>query len=78
MKKISPQVEKMLNLLEPAVGQYHIAITLSGGKTADFYYSDLTMAQAHYQTIKAAGQLGGVWITTVELHRPETTFNLVA
>jgi hypothetical protein len=55
----------------------HIVIKLSGGKTADFYYSDLTMAQAHYQTIKAAGQLGGVWITTCELI-PATNPHLIA
>jgi len=47
--------------------RHHISITLAGSRTADFYYSDLAIAQAHYQTIKAAGQLGGVWILNSNL-----------
>ena len=52
---------------QPQPPRHHISITLAGGRTADFYYSDLAMAAAHYITIKAAGQLGGVWILNSNL-----------
>jgi hypothetical protein len=56
MKKTSPR-------------QHHIEITLTGNKTADFYYSDLQMAEIHYYQLGATMNLGGQAIKTIELHR---------
>ena len=49
--------------------QHHIAITLNGNRTADFYYSDLVQAQSHYEQLRAAAQLGGVWINSIKLNQ---------
>jgi hypothetical protein len=49
--------------------QHHIAMTLTGNKTADFYYSDLSMAETHYNQLGATMNLGGQAIKTIKLNR---------
>jgi hypothetical protein len=58
--------------------RYHIAMTLTGGTTADFYYSDRSQAENHYNQLGATMNLGGQAIKTIKLVRPQTAFNLVA
>jgi len=49
--------------------QHHIAMTLTNNKTADFYYSDLAMAETHYNQLGAVMNLGGQAIKTIRLNR---------
>ena len=58
--------------------RHHIAMTLTGGHTADFYYSDRSQAENHYNQLGATMNLGGLAIKTIRLSKPETAFNLVA
>jgi hypothetical protein len=69
--------EKSMKKTTQTETRHRISITLAGGRTADFYYSDLAVATAHYQTIKAAGQLGGVWVINSNLI-PAASPHLVA
>jgi hypothetical protein len=51
--------------------QHHIAMTLTNNKTADFYYSDLAMAETHYNQLGAVMNLGGQAIKTIRLTRAQ-------
>jgi len=58
--------------------QHHIALTLTNNKTADFYYSDLAMAETHYNQLGATMNLGGQAIKTIKLNRAIANPHLVA
>jgi hypothetical protein len=47
--------------------RHHIAMTLTGGSTADFYYSDRSQAENHYNQLGATMNLGGLAIKTIKL-----------
>ena len=64
--------------IEKLPPRFHIAMTLTGGHTADFYYSDRLQAETHYNLLGATMNLGGMAIKTIKLSKPETAFNLVA
>jgi hypothetical protein len=53
--------------------QYHLAITLTGNRTADFYYSDRAMAETHYYQLGATMNLGGQAIKTIVLNPIKNT-----
>jgi len=69
-------MKKMTTREIPA--RWHIAMTLTGNHTADFYHSDRHQAETHYLMLSATMNLGGLAIKTIKLHKPETAFNLVA
>jgi len=58
--------------------RHHISMTLTGGSTADFYYSDLAMAETHYNQLGATMNLGGQAIKTIKLNRAIANPHLVA
>jgi hypothetical protein len=57
--------------------RHHIAMTLTGGSTADFYYSDRSQAENHYNQLGATMNLGGQAIKTIKLTRA-VNYNLTA
>jgi len=57
--------------------RHHIAMTLTGGSTADFYYSDRSQAENHYNQLGATMNLGGQAIKTIKLTKA-TNFALTA
>ena len=57
--------------------RHHISMTLTGGSTADFYYSDRSQAENHYNQLGATMNLGGQAIKTIKLTRA-VNYNLTA
>jgi len=57
--------------------RHHISMTLTGGSTADFYYSDRSQAENHYNQLGATMNLGGQAIKTIKLTKA-TNFALTA
>jgi len=66
IKDLIPGEKSMRKTIQP---QHHIALTLTNNKTADFYYSDLAMAETHYNQLGATMNLGGQAIKTIKLIR---------
>ena len=58
--------------------RHHISMTLTGGSTADFYYSDRSQAENHYNQLGATMNLGGQAIKTIKLNRAIANPHLVA
>ena len=54
---------------DPGWYQWHIMMTLTGNRTADFYYSDRNMAEQHYNQLGATMNLGGQAIKTIQLSK---------
>ena len=69
---------KKMTITETATQpRHHIAMTLTGGSTADFYYSDRSQAENHYNQLGATMNLGGQAIKTIKLTKA-TNFALTA
>jgi hypothetical protein len=59
---------KKMTITETATqSRHHISMTLTGGTTADFYYSDRSQAENHYNQLGATMNLGGQAIKTIKL-----------